>query len=270
MTTPVLPCIQWPGSKVRMASTIVGLLGDHDVYAEPYFGSGAVLLAKPRVGGEIINDINDDVVNFYSILRDAPEELIAACGLTPCAEIEMARAEYDPELPPLERARRFYVRSCQGYGGPNGGWVPTAAASNNLGLKWVRRIGRMAPVAERLQGVQITHRDALDVLRRVVDIPTASTYLDPPYLPDTLTHARHYESDEGLSPDHHTEMLKLARDARGTVVISGYAHPMYEEALTGWDRHEVHQDHTGSPTANGTRARRVEVLWVNRTPARLF
>lgn len=64
----------WYGSKVRLAPRILFLIASipRRVYVEPYAGSAAVLFGKPRSPVEIINDIDDQVVNFFRVLRDHP------------------------------------------------------------------------------------------------------------------------------------------------------------------------------------------------------
>ena len=63
---------------------------------------------------ETYNDLDGEVVNFFRVLRDEKERLVEAIGLTPFSREEFALAcEIDPELQPLERARRFYVRARQ-------------------------------------------------------------------------------------------------------------------------------------------------------------
>lgn len=273
----VPPCIRWPGSKTRLAPTIVDLLGPHDTYIEPYFGSGAVLLAKPRSAHEIVNDLDGEVTNFYRILRDRPDELIELCLLTPCHEQEWRDARNDPDQQdPVERARQFFVRSNQTYGSSeNGGWIPGyghGGKASGLGHKWVRALGRLGPVTERLQGVQVTSRDALTVLRDTIGVPRTAVYLDPPYLPDTVTKNNHYRERDGLTTEHHIEMLNLAQHVDGTVVISHYAHELYETALTGWRKITIDMNHTGNPKTRNTKLRekKTEILWVNREEHTLF
>lgn len=84
----------WYGSKARLAPRILLLIASmpHRVYVEPYAGSAAVLFAKPRSPVEIINDPDDQVVNFFRVLRDHPGALARACQLTP-----YARAEYEAD-----------------------------------------------------------------------------------------------------------------------------------------------------------------------------
>jgi DNA adenine methylase len=47
-----------------MLKEILPLIPPHFTYVEPYFGGGAVFRAKEPSQGEIINDLNLNVVNF--------------------------------------------------------------------------------------------------------------------------------------------------------------------------------------------------------------
>jgi site-specific DNA-adenine methylase len=91
------------------------------VYVEPFFGSGAVLFAKAPAVHEVVNDLDGNVVCFFRVLRDRPEELARACCLTPYARDEFRAALLSgDDLDELERARRFFVRLTQGFGKVSG------------------------------------------------------------------------------------------------------------------------------------------------------
>ena len=65
----------WFGGKSRAASVIWERFGDVKNYVEPFFGSGAVLLArphKPRI--ETVNDIDGFVCNAWRSIKMDPEE----------------------------------------------------------------------------------------------------------------------------------------------------------------------------------------------------
>jgi hypothetical protein len=51
------------------------LLPEHTHYVEPFAGSLAVLLAKPRSKMETVNDLDQDLMTFWRVLRDRPDEL---------------------------------------------------------------------------------------------------------------------------------------------------------------------------------------------------
>lgn len=77
--------LNYPGDKWGMAKYIVGLMPKHRSYVEPFFGSGAVLFNKPPSAIETVNDIDGDIVNFFRVLRERPDELAEAISLTPYA-----------------------------------------------------------------------------------------------------------------------------------------------------------------------------------------
>jgi DNA adenine methylase len=53
-----------------MARHILPLIPEHRLYAEPFFGGGAIFFGKPKSHTEVINDLNTFVVNFYDQLKN--------------------------------------------------------------------------------------------------------------------------------------------------------------------------------------------------------
>lgn len=262
------PAFAYYGGKARLAPWIASLLPQHRVYVEPFAGSAAVLFAKPPTSHEILNDLDGQIVNFYRLLRERPEDLEMACRLTPYARDEYLAADFDePGIDDLERARRWYCRSTQGFGQSATvatGWsISTRQNSPRMG-QITNRLGRFAELAERLRHVFVENLPALDIIDRYGADPTACLYVDPPYLAETRTSLncyRHEMHDE----DSHRQLADALREAKAAVVLSGYASPLYDEDLyAGWERIERQ---VVLRAGNG-RTRRldnaVEVLWSNR------
>jgi DNA adenine methylase len=71
--TPRAP-FPWFGGKSRVAADVWARLGDTPNYVEPFFGSGAVLLARPQDHAakiETVNDLDGFVANFWrAVSRD--------------------------------------------------------------------------------------------------------------------------------------------------------------------------------------------------------
>src|SRR5437868_4884894 len=112
------PPIAYYGSKVRLAEQIAERLPAHTHYVEPFAGSLAVLLAKKPSRMETVNDIDGDLMNFWRVLRNRPEELFRVCSLTPHSRFEHDASYVDiSALDELERARLVWVRLTQGRGG---------------------------------------------------------------------------------------------------------------------------------------------------------
>lgn len=269
------PVLQYPGSKVRMSKLILQLLGEHGAYVEPYLGSAAVILAKPRVPVETVGDTHDLLIAFYRTLRDRKRDLVDALVHTPYARAEFLLAQEDSrELDDLERARRFMIRVNQAFVGSNGRgtWTTTTRSSSghSNATKWLNYVTRLNEVGNRLQGVQIDNLDALVLIERAVKAQDArlAMYLDPPYILTTRNGVK-YDSD--VPDSHHTHMLELATQAVGPTVISGYANSLYESVLEdthGWARLEI-DTASSSGAGKGSTAKRVEVLWANRACAAL-
>jgi len=121
---PARPALRYHGAKWRLAPWIASHFPPKaavDVYEEAFCGSASVLMRIDRSPIEIINDRDGDVVNFFRVLRERPEELIRQIELTPFArsEWEMAGESTDD---PVERARRFYLRSYGSISGPTAQW----------------------------------------------------------------------------------------------------------------------------------------------------
>ena len=63
----------WYGGKRRLAQTILDRLGRVEVYAEPFAGSLACLLASEPHAREVACDVDGGIVNFWRALRSDPE-----------------------------------------------------------------------------------------------------------------------------------------------------------------------------------------------------
>ena len=121
-------------------------------------------------------------------------------------------------------------------------------------------------VALRLKGVETYHADALDLIEEWRDDADAMIYLDPPYLWSTRKGKNDYQFE--MSDADHSQMLDLVKDARASILISGYENPLYADALKHWYREEWEVNASSAVGKNGRgldtgRSRRVEVAWWN-------
>ncbi len=111
------PVLHWHGGKWALAPWIIGHFPPHRIYVEAFGGAASVLLRKPRCYCEVYNDLDDEVVSLFEVLRGgAVDRLIEAVRLTPYARAEFEGAQApaaagQPAADPVERARRLIVRS---------------------------------------------------------------------------------------------------------------------------------------------------------------
>lgn len=265
---PMKPLVPYHGSKGRLAKWIAGLMPPHRIYIEPFAGSAAVLLAKPRSTHEIINDIDGDVVNFYRVLRERPADLEMACRLTPYARDEFLAADLsDDSIDELERARRWWVRITQGFGAitraKNGWGLSTRQGGSDAGAV-SNRLDRFTAVAERLSRVAIENRDAVTVIEAHATAESV-VYADPPYLDTTREmHSTKAYAHEMASTEDHRRLAKTLHETPATVLLSGYHSPLYDELYGDWHCVERLITRSSSNGLAATRPKVTEAIWSNR------
>lgn len=218
------PFLKWAGGKGQLLGEIERYYpfdgGKITKYAEPFVGGGAVLfdiLSRYRLDTVYISDINAELINTYSAIRDCPDQLIDLLIDMQSEYLSMdtdARREYytsarsrfnkfksstvksgDPELAAL---MIFLNRTCFNglYRVNKKGWfnVPMGSYKNPQ----ICDEPNLRAVSEKLQDVEIVCGD----YRQSADFIDEHTfaYFDPPYRPLTDTSnftAYDYKKPEG-------------------------------------------------------------------------
>ena len=252
---------KYPGSKWSIAGWVINFFPEHHSYLEPFFGSGAVLFNKPRSNIETVNDLDGDVVNLFEWIKKDPEKLAHEIYWTP-----YARQTYEDTfaLVPedsLQKAVNFYIRLNMGYGyrtnGYREGWKNDVQGRERAyaALDWKDIPEKVMAVAERLRGVQIENRPAVDVIQRF-NYPNVLVYADPPYVLSTR-HGKQYKCE--MDDKGQSDLLDVLLVHKGPVILSGYDNGLYNARLKGW-----HREETASHSQIHSKTR--EILWMNFEP----
>ena len=214
---------RYPGGKFYARRLIMNEIPGHDVYCEPFAGGASIFFAKEKVAVSILNDLDDDVINTLTQVRDRVEELIALLADVPASKELHAyyKNKYHPKNN-LERAFRWYYLNRTSYSGimrpENCYW--------GYGEKYSMRPENWPPhlrtVSDKLQGVQLESEDFEQVIDRLPK--NAFAFIDPPYYDAdqqkfyncTFTEADHLRLAECLRRNH----------LRGVMFLLTYdAHP---------------------------------------------
>lgn len=253
--------IKYPGSKWAIADWIIQYFPDHHTYLEPFFGSGAVFFRKSRSHIETINDLDGEVVNFFNQVKDDLENLSKEIYFTPYARDEYERTYRENPEDKLRRAVNFCIRLNMGYGfrtnGEKVGWKRDIQGRERAyaAEDWKSLPQRLTETAERLRGVQIENRPAIELIQEF-NYKTALIYCDPPYLLETRSQKQYAKE---MTDQDHKDLLEVLRNHKGYAIISGYESKLYDDILHGW-----HKKETVSRTQSGEKKK--EVLWMNFEP----
>jgi hypothetical protein len=101
---PARAALRYYGGKARLAPWIVAHLPPHAAYVEPFGGAASVLLRKAPAPCEVYNDLDGEIVGFFRVLRERPDDLAEAIRHTPFArrELDAACAPTPPDLDALQ------------------------------------------------------------------------------------------------------------------------------------------------------------------------
>jgi DNA adenine methylase len=199
------------GGKRNLSRRLVKMIDAHHTvtYAEPFVGMGGVFLKRTRKADcEVINDISEDVANFFRILQRHYVAFMDMLRyqLTTRAGFERLLRVDPATQTDLERAARFLYLQRLAFGGKVVG--RSFGVSPGLSARFdVTKLGpQLEALHERLAGVVIERLHFADFIARY-DTPTTLFYLDPPYFGG--------ESDYGTGVFERADFARLAEQLHG-------------------------------------------------------
>ena len=235
-------------------------------YCEPFCAGASVFLNKDPSSEEIIGDIDKGVVCVFKALRDEPKEFLTRIKRTRYTEraFKMAQNRSESEFDDyIDQAVNEYVLRRMSRGGLKKAF---AWSDRERGGKpgdvnaWETMIDQLPSIAERVKNTTILNKNFIEVFK-VCDEENTLFYLDPPYLHSTRTEGTTDLYENEMTVEDHINMLHLAKNARGKVIISGYASPLYNRNLEGWKCRKKNVANHSSQSK--TKKRRVECIWIN-------
>jgi len=246
----VKPYIKWAGGKSQILDSIrskypAGLGATITKYAEPFVGGGAVLfdiLGRYNMREIYISDINRELIQTYTIIRDDINELI--CSLKSLEQQYLvADDNVRKEIYYTSRDRfnvlksmgiesveltvlfiflnrtcfngLYRVNSHGAFNVPQGSYKkPTICDERNL-----------LAVSEKLQGVEIVCADYKDS-RDFINNRTFA-YFDPPYRPLSATASFTAYANDGFNDEQQIELARFIDEMseRGAWVVASNSDP---------------------------------------------
>lgn len=263
---------KWVGGKSRLRKFIIPLIPSHSCYVEPFCGAAWVLFGKNPSDVEVINDIDKELITFFKVVKEQPDELIKSFEWELVSRAEFNRlAELSVDsLTDIQRAHRFYYLIMAGWGGELN--YPRFQISIKDGGHGNRLFGalnhlqeRIMPVYERLRNVIIENLDWSECIKRY-DSPSTFFYIDPPY-PDNGVNYKH--NMRGW--EDHERLANILANTTANWILSSYNIPQIHKLFQSYNIIPI-QSFSGMKAKKDSSERTVnrEVLIMNYTPPTLY
>ncbi len=213
--------LKYIGGKAHMAKTIVSLLDySVDSYIEPFFGSGQVFFRKPPHKIEVINDVNNDLINFYLVWYEQKDKLIEVLERLPYSEALYKRWIKEwyqgyKGKDDFERAIRYFFLLRSSMLGKLHSKTFSISVVTNKAQVYYNAVELLNVTHERIKNAQIRNSDFRDVLKTVKDRPCL-IYADPPY----FGYEEYYKHE--FTKQDHEDLAKLLNSLPNAKIIVSY------------------------------------------------
>jgi len=203
----------YPGGKWPIRGKIISCFPPHRTYVDLFGGSASILIAKPPSKVEVYNDRNEEIVNFFRVVKHRPAELAEKARYWIHSRVMWEEKKEAENLKDeVARAFRFWVTIHDSFGG-KGGTFGTCRKKDICSVTHARDyIGK---VAHRLRSTIIECLDFRDCINRY-DSPETFFYCDPPY-PGTKGGDRNYPQ---LSRDDWSDLKDILSKIKGKFLLS--------------------------------------------------
>jgi DNA adenine methylase len=235
------PFLKWAGGKGRLIAQYQPFLPkDFDTYYEPFLGGGA-LFFHLRPQRAVLSDINPELVNVYTCVRDRVDDLIHhlehhAANHSHDYYYQMRSSKPDTSI---ERAARllYLNKTCF-----NGLYRVNAQGQFNVPMGRYSNPKICDPdllraASEALQSATIIQRSFKDVLDSNLSAQDF-IYFDPPYQPLSLTSNFTSYSRDAFTAEHQTQLrdvfVQLAKQ-KVRAILSNSDCPFIRELYQDFD-----------------------------------
>jgi DNA adenine methylase len=203
------PFLKWAGGKKQLLPEILRRFpATFGRYYEPFLGGGAVYFSL-RPKRATLNDVNEELINCYSVIRDDVEHLIRELASYPKCEKFFYQLRKKSLQDRIEQAARmiFLNRTCYnglyrvnqsgGFNVPYGRYKnPTICHSDNL-----------RAVSQILQKTRLLNDDIFKMQKTIKKEDLV--YLDPPYHPVSKTANFRSYTKQGFDESKQIQLAEL-------------------------------------------------------------
>ena len=259
MKTP----ITYYGGKQTLAPEIIKLMPVHNLYCEPFCGGAAVFFLKEKSTLEVLNDNNQELINFFRVVQTDFVSLEKEVRISLHSRRLFTDASVIYNNPhmfsEIKRAWAVWVLAAQGFAGIlDGSWGYDKLKATTSKKVANKREAFTEELAYRLQDVQLECTDALRIITSR-DTETALFYVDPPYYNSDCGHYDSYTKDD------FERLLTTLSNIKGKFMLSSYPSDLLKEFTTKFAWHNTSWVKLVSVNKGCNGKKKTEVLTTNFT-----
>lgn len=201
------------GAKNKLSTRIIDFMPEHSTYIELFGNTASILLKKPQSKRELFNDIDNNITNFFLVIRDNPTALYNSCSSLPYSET-LYNELFQSQVPtdPIEKATRFFYLNRCGFMGYTARGFRCDTYNRNYADFYYKECERFFALAERFKNVEITNKDYKKILKKNIN-DDAFFLCDPPYYDGT-----NYYSNSFTLNDY-KQLAKLLSEIKGKAMV---------------------------------------------------
>jgi len=178
-TTTLKSPIGRVGGKSKLSKEIITLFPIHKHYVEVFWGWLSVLFAKHRSKLETVNDINNDLVNLFEVIKNHPQTLSHYLNHMFVSRVIFNKIKLKKYIPSnnIERAAYFYYIISQSFWSSWNNFAMSSKAWRKPKNLWKS----FTKWADRLKFVTIENMSFEKLIKTYDTSEDTFFYLDPPY-----------------------------------------------------------------------------------------
>lgn len=206
------PPIARLGGKSKLRKTIIEMMPEHKTYIELFFGAGWVYFGKEPSKVEVINDIDGELMNMFSMVKNHGVEVerIMELDIHSRDLFNYMRLQELSSLTEIQRAARYLLLARMSYGNKmkNYGYSPSSKP---------RSVYRdMSCISDRLKNTYVENLSYQDIIKKY-DRLESFIFADPPYLGTSIQFS---EIELTFGYDEHKELRDKLVNCKGKFLLT--------------------------------------------------
>lgn len=244
MLKPPIPRL---GGKSRLRKEIIKKIPEHTCYIEPFFGVGWVYFGKEKSRVEVVNDIDGELINLFTMIKFHAEEIkrLMVYEISSRDLFYIYKGADAKTLTEIQRAVRYLYIVSQSF----------ASKGNSFGYGTTTRpspqifdVQHLTKLKERLRNTYIENLDYRKIIKKY-DRKHSFFFCDPPYLETDIKFSIDSKIKFGIK--EHEELCNILKELKGKFLLTINDHEYIRQIYKGFKMAENKVNYSVSKQSKG-------------------